>query len=52
MASSRAGGPSEFAMSGKEIRALEDQIKQLKIENSQKDKENQSLKALNTGISE
>ena len=31
LASSRAA-PSEFAMSGKEIRALEDQIKQLKIE--------------------
>jgi len=45
-----AAGGHEFAMSGQEIRALENEIKKLKIENSQKDKQNQALKVVNQEI--
>jgi len=37
-------------MSGQEIRALENDIKKLKIENSQKDKQNQALQVLHEEI--
>ncbi len=43
-------GPGTSEYSGKEIRALEDEIKKLKIENIQKEKQNQSLVILNQGV--
>lgn len=43
-------GGGEFGISGKEIRALEDQIKQLKIDNCRQAKEIQALKVSEDGL--
>lgn len=45
-----AQGGAEFGMSGKEIRALEDQIKELKVENCRLGKEIHSLKVGEEGL--
>lgn len=42
--------PLEFGMSGQEIRALEDEIKKLKIECSLKDKQVKSQEVLNENL--
>lgn len=43
-------GSKEFGIGGSEIRAMEDEIKKLKIENIQKDKKYQSLEVMNEGL--
>lgn len=45
-----ASGPKEFGMSGQEIRALEDEIKNLKVEKIKGEKQIQSLKVTNESL--